>query len=146
MSKKIKPLLPMVGSYEGDELYVYASYDRSDADVVANILANAKKNGARISFDPDRIAGAFSMVVFLSHNAKYSRIVNRDLDIAKTLFMDVTCFYIDDFYLGKDEEKRLGFRFVHLEDVSILQYGPILESHFPPEVFPGPPKKVATDN
>ena len=136
----------MVGSYEGDEMYVYASYDRSDADSVANILALAKRNGARISFDPRRMAGAISMVAFLSHNAKHSRLVWDDLEIAKSLYMDVTCFYLDDYYLGKEEENRLGFRFIHLEDVSILQYGSILESHFPRDVYPGPPKKVNTDN
>ena len=146
MSKKTKPILPMVGSYEGDENYVYASYDRSDADIVANILAVAKKNGARISFDPERMVGALSMVSFLSHNAKHSRLVWNDLEIAKALWMDVTVFYLDDYYLGKEEEKRLGFRFIHLEDVSILQYGSILESHFPRDVFPGPPKKVNSDN
>ena len=136
----------MVGSYEGDEMYVYASYDRSDANIVANILALAKRNGARISFDPRRMAGAISMVAFLSHNAKHSRLVWDDLEIAKSLYMDVTCFYLDDYYLGKEEENRLGFRFIHLEDVSILQYGSILESHFPRDVYPGPPKKVNTDN
>ena len=146
MSKKVKPILPMVGSYEGDEMYVYASYDRSDGDLVANILAVAKKNGARISFDPKRMAGAISMVAFLSHSAKHSRLVWEDLEIAKSLYMDVTCFYLDDFYLGKEEERRLGFRFIHLEDVSILQYGSILESHFPQDVYPGPPKKVNTGN
>lgn len=136
----------MVGSYEGDEMYVYASYDRSDADIVANILALAKRNGARISFDPRRMAGAISMVAFLSHNAKHSRLVWDDLEIAKSLYMDVTCFYLDDYYLGKEEENRLGFRFIHLEDVSILQYGSILESHFPRDVYPGPPKKLNMDN
>ena len=146
MAKRVRPILPMVGSYEGDEMYVYASYDRADADLVANILANAKKGGARISFDPNRLAGSLCMVAFLSHNAKHSRLVWNDLEVAHSLYMDVTCFYLDDFYLGKEEEKRLGFRFVHLEDVSILQYAPILESHFPQDVYPGPPKKVNAGN
>ena len=55
---KTKYILPMVGSYEGDEPYVYATYSKKDTEVVANILAIARKSGARISFDPRYLDGA----------------------------------------------------------------------------------------
>lgn len=136
----------MLGSYEGTEPYVYASYDRNDASVVANILSAAIRSGARVSFDPDRILGAQCAVAFLSKNGRYSYRVRRDLETARTLYMNMVCFYIDEYRLSEQEEKRLGFRFVRLDEESILRYGAILQSCFPADVYPGPPKKISEGN
>ena len=143
---KTNYILPMVGSYDGDDPFVYASYSKSDASIVANILAIGKRSGARISFEQSRIFSASTVVIFLSKSALHDRRVIHDMKIAKELFMDTTCFYLDESYMGKEKEKEYGFRFVHLNEVSILQYGSILTSYFPVDVFPGPPKKVSTGN
>ncbi|MCR5079171.1 MAG: hypothetical protein K6B65_04585 [Bacilli bacterium] len=139
-------VLPMVGSYDGDEPFVYASYCKSDANQVANILAIGKREHARISFEPSRIYSAITVIIFLSKAALWDRRVLHDMKVAKELYMDTTCFYLDGSYLGKEKEKEYGFRFVHLNEVSILQYGSYLTSRFPADVFPGPPKKVSTGN
>ena len=143
----MKRILPMIGSYEGDDPYVYACYARRDAEVVAQILAVAKKNNARIAFDPDYLPGAMTMIAFLSKNSIHDARVWRELDYARSVFMDVTCYYIDNTYLGKTKEAEYPFfRFIRLDDVSILQYGAIINAHFPFDVFPGPPKSVKSEN
>ncbi len=144
---KTKYILPMVGSYEGDEPYVYATYSKKDTEVVANILAIARKSGARISFDPRYLDGAILLIAFISRNTVHDQKVKRDILLARSLFMDVVCFYLDDSYLGKEKENEYKFaRYIRLNEVSILQYGPTLLSILPRDVFPGPPREVKKDS
>ena len=137
----------MVGSYEGDEPYVYASYSRKDAEIVANILAIVKDSKARISFNPSFLPGATVAIFFLSKHTTFDSRVHKDIEIAKSLFIDSTCFYIDETYWGKEKEASYPFfKFIRLDQVSLLQIGGMLTSNFPSEVFPGPPKSVKSDN